>query len=1694
MRLFEFLARAQQSVVSAPRTVDSYEEVAWTRRMPRHSAVHFAHWGATPEPGDEVGHIDRIDLVRPPAVGEALRRWLTAGIDDPQITPQLKVEVPDPDGEPDVDGNPAVFRLAEHPDIEDAYRAWLIRWETWAERERVDQPVREAYGTLFSMQAAAASNPEEKELVLAVGCLTWKPADHPAVRRHLLTVPVTIDLDPVTGTLHVNAAESADPLRLELDMLDSHLTRSRHIGEVRETARTFADHPLNVATIGELLQRVAHSLDPDGGYLETELPGSGGPARPEVTLAPAIVLRRRSHGLVEVLERIRKQLIDAAFVPEGILPLVDPDHRPVTVTDPTPGAVVAVDDEFYLPLPVNDKQLKILQQVDRHAQTLVQGPPGTGKTHTAAALLSHLLAQGKRVLVTAQTDRALKEVRTKLPEAIRPLSVAVVGASREDMADLKVAVNTISQHAIDFDADESDLTITRHLDAIDQLRRQRAQLHERLVDVRAAEVVRHERGPYRGTLAAIAEAHRHAGERYGWIHPWAPAAPGDEPPLTRTEIIEWLRLLRDQQLIADEASSRATLADPARLAPPADFAAAVTAEQQARAAHDARHDSRQHPAYAVVRALPPAARTALQQDLHRLADTADDLARRREPWMADALADVTCGRGQLWHNRAAQLRQLVAQAEPQVRYLGITDVQVTGVQAGGVPQAGPDVAQLVSLANHLREHLAAGGRVKLAADGTPVLNLLAAKPVKAARELFSRVRVDGRPPTTVEAVNAFLAWAQATRLLTAADRAWPATVVVPPEDTFQERLTWHQTELSQLQRVLALGAGLTDQEHRLAAAQLPRPQWSDLSAVRAYAALVDSAAAADHLARTRTAVNAIGEPVVALSHQPTAAAPLRELVEAVAARDVGRYAAAVARLTRLTQVRELVDRRDALGSRLRAVAPRLHDAVVTDCADDRWDERLDGWDDAWAWAVVGAWLADRQITDLNRLQAEIGELEGRIRGHVEELAAARAWRHAASPDRISGSARANLQQYGQLVRGLGKGTGKYAHQRRAEIRQAMDRCRPSVPVWIMPIYRIAEQLQVQPDMFDVVVVDEASQAGLAATFLQYLAPKIVVIGDDKQVSPSGVGVDQQHLRDLADQYLGDDPYRASWQDPKRSLFDEAKMRLSGLIPLTEHRRCVPEIINFSNRIAYEPENIRLIPVRQYGADRLEPIRPVHVGNGYVSGTSNKVNPPEAEAVVAQIVACAQDPRYDGLTFGVISLQGVHQAKRIERLLLEQLDPAEWERRELRCGDSADFQGSERDVVFLSMVAAMEDGVRIGAAIAEMYVQRYNVAASRAKDQMWVFHSVRLSDLGNPEDMRYQLLDYCYGVTARPSEHDGTRLPTEVPEDRRVAPFDSLFEQRVYNRLVAAGFTVVPQFEAIGYLIDLVVIGPNGRLAVECDGDAWHGPDRYEADMARQRELERCGWEFFRIPQSSFVVDEAAVLQDLRAALDRRGIRPSGWAAAAEPAREPVSQAEPVSPVEPVEQVEPVGPVEPAERDSDPAPGLKPYEIFQGDAPRAETPPPPGMQEAILAIVACEGPMTGERLQTAYVHAAGGKRVGRASASAINKVVTAVVRRGLLVRDNPLGESGVQPSTYRLAHQPPALPRALGPRTLEEVPPAELAQVMAGHASVLGWHQPEAVYRATLQTYGRKALTAAASARLTKVSPLARAVTRRSSDS
>ena len=259
--------------------------------------------------------------------------------------------------------------------------------------------------------------------------------------------------------------------------------------------------------------------------------------------------------------------------------------------------------------------------------------------------------------------------------------------------------------------------------------------------------------------------------------------------------------------------------------------------------------------------------------------------------------------------------------------------------------------------------------------------------------------------------------------------------------------------------------------------------------------------------------------------------------------------------------------------------------------------------------------------------------------------------------------------------------------------------------------------------------------------------------------------------------------------------------------------------------------------------------------------------------------CLDDEAYAGRTFGVVVLQGQSQVDVIQNELLGRITPEQWEERRLHVGTPPDFQGDERHVVFLSMVVAPDQN--IAAMTRTEYQRRFNVAASRAQDQLWLFHS-RTVDTLRPTDLRHSLLTYMQSTSPIPADS----MPVGVTREDRHPAFGSLFEQEVFLDIAARGFHVNSQVEVNGHAIDLVVTGAAGKLAVACDGERWHTTTAHQnTDLERERELRRSGWKFWRVRESEYYLDPVAALSELWGELERRGITPdianaavpgSGW--------------------------------------------------------------------------------------------------------------------------------------------------------------------------------------------------------------------------
>jgi len=254
-----------------------------------------------------------------------------------------------------------------------------------------------------------------------------------------------------------------------------------------------------------------------------------------------------------------------------------------------------------------------------------------------------------------------------------------------------------------------------------------------------------------------------------------------------------------------------------------------------------------------------------------------------------------------------------------------------------------------------------------------------------------------------------------------------------------------------------------------------------------------------------------------------------------------------------------------------------------------------------------------------------------------------------------------------------------------------------------------------------------------------------------------------------------------------------------------------------------------------------------------------------------MIACDQQPEYAGLTFGMVSmLSGSRQHQRVDELLMRHLSPIAYENRKILCGIPPHFQGGERDVMFLSLVTSPRiDGTplpRMGFGARDINKKRFNVAASRARDQMWVIHSLEPNyDLrGYNEDLRSRLILHARTASGLDSKLGSLQAKARSP-----------FEIEVGERLLSAGYEVEPAWMVGKLEIDLVVLGEgNRKLAIECDGEASHPPSKLMEDLSRERILEITGgWRFQRIRGSAFFRDPEIAMKPIFERLEREGILP-----------------------------------------------------------------------------------------------------------------------------------------------------------------------------------------------------------------------------
>lgn len=1411
-----------------------------------------------------LGHLDEIELPKDESDEAA---------SDPanESNPQLMVS------DEATESDPKVERFDEDSQRVAVYNEWAEVREAWVVREKHTEQIRAVFNDLFDMYNQYRQSPETMEIVIGNGFLTDKK--NKDIKHPLFTKRVDLTLDPVKNTLTVQDSEEPSALYLPLFSVMEDV----NVDVIRPLEKRAEDddiHPLDHHEGGDLLKSVAHQLHSSSRYLGDGEEAVRAEERILVRWEPYVILRKRPDGTMKAIQAILDALAEGAEIPGSLVGILggfdgpsihigiegtSDENGTVDVGWEETGLLPLDDEDILLPKPANREQMQIVRQIDHLPAVLVQGPPGTGKTHTIANLLGHFLAQGKTVLVTSQTSKALAVLKDKVPEELQALCVAVLGDNR---ADIEESINTIIDRT-------SGVPYAAQRAKVQQLKQQRHQTLNELEKARnLVYAIRHKEFEpivYDGDSWSPAKAAEYVSQHESLMG----LIPGDicygfAFPLTQQEL-EWL--YQSNLLLSAQEEKELALALPSveELMAPQQMADGIDLQSRLNTLLQNMNMSGRvslawkSARYAVI--------DLLTDQIYAKQGTPADEAALREMltvyeeaipgWAAFAMSDGA--EDGLSRKRWEQLLNLIdetfSKGQPVLEKQLKRPIKIN--HAAYTSLVTPYKALLEDAEKH--GHVKKGIFTK-----------------KEKKEVLEAVTIGGEMPESLEDIKCVLAYLELLGLRKQLGQLWDSLLAShgaksfsdlghDPERLCHEQaktiifwLNWEKDACKELCR-RAEAAGIGD---------------AILKPLSGFVSMTDEKAAqilrhiADQLVPAVNLLHLVNE-LYSFTHSKENTIELlaacqeseicRHIQTAMDEESAEQYEVAVNSLNTLFSKSNIQKQRKALLDRIGASAPSWANAIRNreGCHGD--GAVPDDLFTAWKVRQLSYAIDEMMNTSLSDAEKRVSELTVQFRKDTERLATASAWCCLQQRVDMNPRIRQSLNGWKQTIAKIGKGTGKRAPALGVEARKLMMECQKAVPAWIMPVSSVMNSIDPATTKFDVIIVDEASQSDITASTILYMGKKIIIVGDDEQVSPLAVGLDEDKMQNLMAMLIKDKIPNAHLWDARTSLYDIAAQVYRPLM-LREHFRCVPDIIGYSNMLSY---NGKIKPLREAGSSHLKTATISYRVQGKRNGRA-KTNEVEADAIVALIKACMEQPEYADKSFGVISMLGDDQVKLINRKLADAIPLADYEDHQILCGNASNFQGDERDIIFLTMVDSNEADGPLPMASGEgqgangkAMKQRYNVAVSRAKDQLWVVHSLDLSADLKPGDMRRRLLEYAS------DPHAMAARTREIEEAS-----DSPFEAEIATSLVAKGYHIVQQLPVGAYRIDMVAISGEKRIAIECDGERWHsGEEKIREDMERQSILERLGWRFIRIRGSEFYRGKNEAIARIVSELNQYGIVP-----------------------------------------------------------------------------------------------------------------------------------------------------------------------------------------------------------------------------
>ena len=384
------------------------------------------------------------------------------------------------------------------------------------------------------------------------------------------------------------------------------------------------------------------------------------------------------------------------------------------------------------------------------------------------------------------------------------------------------------------------------------------------------------------------------------------------------------------------------------------------------------------------------------------------------------------------------------------------------------------------------------------------------------------------------------------------------------------------------------------------------------------------------------------------------------------------------------------------------------------------------------------------------------------------------------------------------------------------------------PCWCVTTYAVSGSLPMKPGMFDVAIIDEASQCDIASCFpIMFRAKRAVIVGDDKQL-PHLSFLEKAKEQSFLSQYGIPDKYQLMWRFRTNSMFDLADYYSMNSVMLDEHFRSLPPVIDFSNHEFYG-DRIRVMK-KDFGGQKV--LELVEVPDGKVDYDATR-NLPEVEAVIKKLHEIViEDERKNPdnpVSIGIISPFRA-QVEQLKTSVSKVLSDHMLRKHQIEIGTAHTFQGDERDIILMSWAFANNSHPQ-----SVTFLQKpnlFNVAITRARYKVINFVSRDITNL--PEGLFRNYISYIKEYQNK--QEALANLQIDENEYKNALEREIAHEMRELGHEVAAGADIA------GLSADLLV---DKKFVVEIDG-VEDSVNPVVSNMKKQAILERCGFKVKRI--------------------------------------------------------------------------------------------------------------------------------------------------------------------------------------------------------------------------------------------------------